>query len=70
LEKKFDLEKWRTEKPMDYILAMNLINQASNKNEVFKTIYKITRLHLPDVLFNCISLTEVIDLNESKLDAL
>jgi hypothetical protein len=68
LEKEFDLEKWRAENPMDYILAMNLINQASNKNEVFMTIYKITRLHLPDVLFKFISLTDDIALNESKLD--
>lgn len=64
----FDLEKWRAENPMDYILAMNLINQASNKNEVFKTIYKITRLHLPDVLFKYVSLTDDNVLNESKLD--
>lgn len=70
LEKQFDLKKWRAENPMDYILAMNLINQASNKNEVFMTIYKITRLHLPDVLFKFFSLTDDIALNESKLDTL
>lgn len=68
MEKDFDLEKWRAENPMDYILAMDLINQASNKNEVFMTIYKITRLHLPDVLFKFISLTDDIALNEYKLD--
>jgi hypothetical protein len=67
LEEEFDLEKWRAENPMDYILAMNLINQASNKNEVFMTIYKITRLHLPDVLFKFFSFTDDIALNESKL---
>lgn len=67
---KFDLEKWRNENPMDYILAMDLINQAQNKNEVFKIIYKITRLHLPDVLFKFISLTDDIALNESKLNTL
>ncbi|HEY8804093.1 MAG TPA: DUF2971 domain-containing protein [Clostridium sp.] len=67
----FNLEKWRAENPMDYLLAMNLINQSSNKNEVFfMTIYKITRLHLPDVLFKYISLTDDIALNESKLDTL
>jgi len=68
LEKEFDLRKWRAENPMDYILAMKLINQASNKNEVFMTIYKITRLHLPEVLFKYFSLTDDIALNESKLD--
>ena len=70
LEMEFNLEKWRAENPMDYLLAMNLINQSSNKNEVFMTIYKITRLHLPDVLFKYISLTDDIALNESKLDTL
>jgi len=69
LEKEFDLEKWRDENPMNYMLAMNLINQASNKNEVFMTIYQITRLHLPNVLFKFFSLTDNIALNESKLDA-
>ncbi|MDD4760864.1 MAG: DUF2971 domain-containing protein [Bacteroidaceae bacterium] len=68
MEKELDIEKWRAENPMDYILAMNLINQVSNKNEVFMTIYKITRLHLPDVLFKFISLTDDIVLNKSKLD--
>ena len=53
---------------MDYILAMNLINQTSNKNEVFMTIYKITRLYLPDVLFKFFSLTEDTTLNKSKLE--
>ncbi|MBU3227798.1 DUF2971 domain-containing protein [Clostridium algidicarnis] len=70
LEMEFNLEKWRAENPMDYLLAMNLINQSSNKNEVFMKIYKITRLHLPDVLFKYISLTDDIALNESKLDTL
>lgn len=70
LEMEFDLEKWRDENPMDYLLAMHLINQSSNKNEVCKMIYKITHLHLPDVLFKYISLTDDIALNESKLDTL
>lgn len=70
MEKEFDHEKWRTENPMDYMLAMDLINQASNKNEVFRTIYKIIRLHIPDVLFKYFSLTEDVTLNEYKLDTL
>ena len=47
-EKNFDIEKWRTETPMDYLKAMFLINTSSNKNEVFKAIYQVTRLYIPD----------------------
>lgn len=70
MEEEFDVEKWRAEKPMDYLLAMDLINQASNKNEVFDMIYKITRLHLPDTLFKYFSLSENTYLNDSKLETL
>lgn len=50
-EKDFDIEKWRVDNPMDYLKAMFLINTSSNKNEVFKTIYKVTRLYIPDTLY-------------------
>lgn len=70
MEEEFDIEKWRSEKPMDYILAMDLINQTSNKNEVFRMIYEVTRLHLPDILFKYFSLTENTSLNNSKLETL
>lgn len=70
MEEEFDIEKWRIEKPMDYIFAIDLINQASNKNEVFHMIYKITRLHLPDILFKYFSLTDNASLNNSKLETL
>ncbi|HWQ74884.1 MAG TPA: DUF2971 domain-containing protein [Syntrophomonas sp.] len=69
-EKNFNLEKWRSEKPMDYLFAMYILNKATHsivKNEVFKTIYKITRLYIPDTLFKYFSLTDDIDLNEQKL---
>jgi len=69
-EKNFDIEKWRKDYPMDYLKAMFLINTSSNKNEVFKTIYKVTRLYIPDRLFKYYSLTDNIALNEQKLHTL
>jgi hypothetical protein len=70
MEEEFDIDKWRAEKPMDYILAMNLINQSSNKNEVFRMIYNVTRLHIPYILFKYFSLTENASLNNSKFETL
>lgn len=72
-EKDFDVEKWRKENPMDYLKAMYIISTATNaivKNEIFKTIYQVTRLHIPDTLFKYYSLTDDIALNEQKLETL
>ena len=69
-EKDFDIEKWRSENPMDYLKAMFLIRTALNKDEVFKIIYQTTRLYIPDVLFKYFSLTNDISLNEQKLETL
>ena len=69
-DKNFDIEKWRKDNSMDYLKAMFLINKSSNKNEVFKTIYKVTRLYIPDILFKYFSLTDNIFLNEQKLHTL
>lgn len=66
-EKNFDIKKWRIDNPIDYIKAMFLINTSSNKNEVFNTIYRVTRLYIPDTLFKYYSLTDNIALNEQKL---
>lgn len=66
----FDLEKWRKENPMDYLKAMFLINISCNKNEVFQTIYRVTRFHIPDALYKYYSLTNDIALNEQKLETL
>jgi hypothetical protein len=66
-EVNFDIEKWRIDNPMDYLKAMFLINISSNKNEVFKTIYRVTRLYIPETLFKYSSLTDNIALNEQKL---
>lgn len=70
MENNFDIEKYRVEQPMDYIKAMKLIMSCSNKNDVFKAIYQITRLHIPNMLFKYYSLTEDERLNELKLETL
>ncbi len=69
-EEDFDIEKWRIENPMDYLKAIFLINKATNKNEVFKIIYRVSRLHIPDTLFKYYSLTNDTALNEQKLETL
>lgn len=69
-DKDFDIEKWKIDNPMDYLKAMFLINKSSNKDMVFNTIYKITRLYIPDILFKYYSLTDNITLNEQKLKTL
>ena len=68
--KDFDIDKWRIENPIDYLKAMFLINTALNKDEVFMTIYKVTRLYIPDTLFKYYSLTDDIKLNEKKFETL
>ncbi|ENJ9653668.1 DUF2971 domain-containing protein [Clostridium botulinum] len=69
-EKDFDVEKWRIENPMDYFKAMYLINTSLNRDEVFKVIYQVTRLHIPKTLFKYFSLTDSLSLNEQKLETL
>jgi hypothetical protein len=69
-EKDFDVEKWRIENPMDYFKAMYLINTSRNREEVFKVIYQVSRLHIPKTLFKYFSLTDSLSLNEKKLDTL
>lgn len=69
-EKNFDVEKWRIENPMDYCKAMYLINTSLNRDEVFKAVYQVTRLHIPKTLFKYFSLTDSVSLNEQKLETL
>ena len=71
-ETDFDIEKWRKETPMDYLKAMYLLNQTEgiNKDIIFKEIFKITRLYIPDILYKYFSLTDDEVLNEKKLETL
>ena len=52
--KDFDKEKWRKENPMDYLKAARILtmsNEPAVTNEVFKRIFQITRLYIPDTLY-------------------
>lgn len=72
-EKTWDIEKWREENPMDYFLALYILQQANAPEEVselFKTIYKVTRLYVPEVLYKYYSLSDDENLNKKKLKTL
>ncbi len=72
-EENWDLEKWRKENPMDYFKALYILNMDNNsevKAEVFKAIYKVTRLHIPDILYKYYSLSDDEMLNTKKLQTL
>lgn len=66
----FDIEQYRKASPMDYIKAIYILNNCSNKDEVFHWIYQITRLHIPNTLYKYFSLTNDGNLNNLKMQAL
>lgn len=71
--KNWNLEKWRNENPMDYFKAMYILQLANHsilKAEAFKTIYQIVRLHIPDTLYKYYSLSNRVESNERKFQAL
>ncbi len=72
-EENWDIETWRREHPMDYFLAMYILNKADigyAQAEMFKTIYKIVRFHVPDVLYKYYSLSSDESLNMKKFQTL
>lgn len=72
-EENWDLENWRKENPMDYFKALYILNMDDNerkKTEVFKSVYKVTRLHIPDTLYKYYSLSGDEILNIKKFEAL
>lgn len=79
-EQSWEKEKWRRENPMDYLKALYLMLSSSDwvqgvPREIairtaFEAIYKVTRAHIPDVLYKYYSLTNDKCLNEKKLDTL
>ena len=72
-EKDWDLEKWRREQPMDYFKAIQILNMTDNcevKAEVFKKIYQIVRMYIPDVLYKYYSLSGDETLNMKKFQTL
>ncbi len=71
-QENFNIEKWRSDNPMDYLKAMYIMNMADGvaKDVVFNEIYKITRLYIPDVLYKYYSLTDDKKLNSKKFQTL
>ena len=72
-DENWDLETWRKGHPMDYHKALFFLQKADNAkmvSAVFNTIYKITRLHVPDVLYKYYSLSENEELYKKKFRAL
>lgn len=73
MSEKFDREAWHHDYPMDYFKAMGLIlscKSDAERNEVFKTIFQVARLHIPDTLFKYYSLTEDTTQNAQKIQTL
>lgn len=72
-EKNWNRDQWVKDYPVDYFKILYFINQANEEfiqNEVFKTIYRIIRLYIPDTLFKYYSLTENDELNTRKFETL
>jgi len=72
-EKNWNVEEWRKKYPMDYYKALRILSEANNGSaatEMFKAIYQITRLHVPEVLFKYYSLSDDDELNKKKFKTL
>lgn len=70
MDEEFDLEKYRKEHPMDYIKAIEFINEDPTNAEIQKTLYSITRLHIPNKIYKYFSLSDNEDLNKIKLNTI
>lgn len=66
----FDLEKYRNETPMDYLKAISLINEDPSNGIVMNTIYRVTRLHISDLVYKYYSLSNNEKENSIKLSTL
>lgn len=79
-EENFDIEKWRSENPMDYLKAVFLILSSVDwaqgvPNDIamavyFREIYKVTRLYIPHTLYKFYSLSNDHRLNKMKFATL
>lgn len=72
-ENTWNVEEWRKKYPMDYFKALSILSQSDNAivtTEVFKTLYRITRMHVPDILYKYYSLADNEILNQKKLKIL
>ncbi len=79
-EENFDLDRWRKESPMDYWKALYMILHVDSfckgipideaRWVAFESIYRVTRLYIPNTLYKYYSLNDIIALNETKLQTL
>ena len=72
-EENWDLETWRKEHPMDYFKALHILEMAdigAAQAEIFKQIYQVIRLHVPDILYKYYSLSDNEALNMQKFQTL
>lgn len=72
-EANWELEKWRKDCPMDYTKALYILNLTGSgdaRAKVFETIYQITRLYIPDILYKYYSLSDDEKSNARKFQTL
>lgn len=68
-EKNWNKEQWLKENPIDYYKMIYILNQTESgaaQTEVFKTLYQIVRLYIPQVLFKYCSLSDNETSNEKR----
>lgn len=65
-----EVYKYREEHPMDYIKVLEILNKYSKEPNAFQIIYKVIKIHVPDIIYKYYSLNNDVELNSMKLDTL
>ncbi|MBR5341634.1 MAG: DUF2971 domain-containing protein [Erysipelotrichaceae bacterium] len=72
-EQSWNKEQWIKDNPVNYFKFLRVLQLTNNGlviNEIMKTVYRITRLYLPNILYKYYSLSNDHELNEKKFDTL
>ena len=72
-EKNWNKEQWLKENPIDYYKMIFVLKQSdigAVQTEVFKTMYQIVRLYIPQVLYKYCSLSDNETSNEKRFKTL
>lgn len=72
-ENNWNWNQWHKDYPMDYLKAIYILNMTDNpivQSEVFKTIWRVAQMHIPNVLYKYYSLSDDAELNEKKFQTL